>query len=185
MATMKRAATLLLLLALSAPAHADKQRETALYLSVGGTIVSSGLVLGSFLTSGADATVNEPLFYTGLGTSIVTPSLGQYYAGQYLSWGMGIRAAAAGFAIIALAAGQEHVACIGAQAGQTNCTELTGTGIALAGLAGIAYIGGAALDVMDAPDAADRYNQAHMMITPTVLPGPNGAAPGVYFSATY
>jgi hypothetical protein len=177
--------TIILLLALAAPAHAGKRRETAQYLSAGGAIVSSGLVLGSFLLGRHDATVNEPMFYTGLGTSLVTPSLGQIYAGQYVTWGMGIRALAAGLAIVAITTQTEHVACIGAQAGSTGCTELTGTGVALAGAFAIAYIGGTALDVMDAPDAVDRYNHSHVMVMPAVLPTPKGAAAGLYFSATY
>jgi hypothetical protein len=62
---------------------------------------------------------------------------------------------------------------------------LTGPGIALVGAAAIAYIGGTAYDVMTAPEAVDRANHRNISVVPMVLPTPSGAAPGVYFSATY
>ena len=182
---MVRATSLLVLLALARPAHAEKRREVAQLLSVGGTIASSALVLSSFFVGTNSGEVNEPLLYTGLGTSVFTPSLGEYYAGQYLTIGMGVRGAAAAFAVIAFAAEQETVTCANATSPDQKCSSLTGPGYALIGLAAIAYVGGSVWDVEDAPDAVDRYNHAHMAVAPMILPTPSGAVPGVYFSATY
>ena len=165
-------------------AHAQKRREVATYLSAGGAIASSTLVVASFFTGPANGDINEPLFYTGLGTSVLTPSIGEWYVGQWLTWGMAIRGAAAAFAITALATQQENVTCDVPAPGKT-CTELTGPGLALAGAAAIAYIGGVAYDVITANDIVDTYNSAHYMVTPAVMATPRGAAPGLYFSATY
>jgi hypothetical protein len=177
--------SLVVLLALASPARAEKNRDTAQILSVAGTIASSALVLSSFFIGTNTGEVNEPLLYAGLGTSIFTPSLGQYYAGEYLTLGMGVRGGAAAFALIAFAAEQETTTCDNGTSPNQKCTSLTGPGYALMGLAAIAYVGGCAWDVEDAPDAADRANHVHMAITPTIVPTPNGAVPGVYFSATY
>lgn len=171
-----------LVLALGRPAHAEKDRDVAQWLSVGGTIASSALVLGGFMFPDEGKVFNEPLVYTGLGTSLVTPSIGEYYSGQYLTWGMGIRAAAVGLAIIGLQRTQT-VRCD--NSANQNCDQLTGSGYAIIGIAAIAFVGGAALDCEDAPFAADNYNSTHYLIAPTVMPTSNGAAPGVYFSATY
>lgn len=171
-----------LVLALAGPAHAEKNRDVAQYLSVGGTVASSALVLGGFMFPDRGKVFNEPLMYTGLGTSLVTPSLGEYYSGQYLTWGMGIRALAVGLAIVGLERTQT-VRCD--NSANQNCDALTGSGYAIVGMAAIAYVGGAVLDCEDAPVAADNYNSTHYLITPTIVPTPSGAAPGVYFSATY
>ncbi|HTR51881.1 MAG TPA: hypothetical protein VMJ10_14295 [Kofleriaceae bacterium] len=178
------------ILAGTAPAHADKSRATAVELSATGAAMSTAFVFGAFFTGRDNSEVNEPLLYTGLGTSVITPSLGEIYAGQYLSWGMGIRAGAGALAGIALSLHKETVTCELATSSNQTCTQLSGTAVAVLGLAAIAYVGGVALDVMDAGPAADRYNAVHgktyaYALVPTVLPTPTGAVPGVYFSATY
>ena len=176
------------LLVTAGPARADKSRQTATTLSVAGTAVSSALVIAAFAVSADTADVNAPLLYTGIGTAIVTPSLGEIYAGQYLTWGMGIRAAAGALAVGAIAFGQETVTCPNAASSSQTCQQLTGNAVALLGAAAIAYIGGAAYDVMDASDAVDRYNLRHgfgYALAPTIVPSPRGAVPALYFSATY
>ena len=177
-----------MLLLAASPAHADKSRRTAVELSATGAAVSSGLVLGAFFVGRDTADYNAPMLYAGLGSSVITPSLGEIYAGQYLSWGMGIRASAVVIAGVAFALPQHTTTCELATSPDQTCTQLGGGAVALLGLAAIGYIGGVALDVMDAGPAADRYNLRHgtsYALVPTVLPTPHGAAPGLYFSATY
>jgi MFS family permease len=141
----------------SSQAHADKKRSTAVALSGIGIGVSSALVLTSFLTE-RNGETNYGLLGTGLGLAVFTPSLGQYYVGQYLTLGEGIRAAAAGAALYAVATQHESVRC---DTGVGFCTSITGSGVVILGLAAIAFVGGAAYDMYDAPDAVDRYNQRH------------------------
>ncbi len=179
---MRRLVLVAALLA-STPAFADKDRQTAQILSGAGAGLSTALVLASFAAPGNDV-ANMPLLYAGIGTSLITPSLGEWYAGQYLTWGMGIRAAAAALGVYAVATQNETVRC--QTASPPTCKTMTGDGIAMLGIAAIAYVGGAWWDIADAPDAVDRYNTAHGFLTPTVLPTPSGSVvPGLYFSLTY
>ena len=172
---------------LSGVAHADKQRETAQIASGAGAGASSAIALSAFFV-GTDPQnpINMPLLFTGLGTSLVTPSLGQWYAGEYLTPGMGVRFLAAGLAVYAAFHGQETVTCDYAMTSDQKCKQFTGNAIVLFGVAGIAYVGGVAYDVLDAGDAVDRYNAKHRFsVMPTALQGPRGLAPGLHFSATY
>ncbi len=162
-------------LAPAATAHADKSPTVATALSGTGAGVSAAVVVSSFLFGRTEGSVNLPLFFTGVGTSIVTPSLGQIYAGEYWSYGMALRGGAAAFAAIAILGERHTVACDNGI--DKNCKDLNGTGIAFLGLAAIAFIGGMAYDVMDAPEAAARANQAaqfSVSLVPTVLPHGGG-----------
>ena len=167
-----RAALAILLLA--APAHADKSPTVATALSGVGVGASSALVVASFFVGNGRDDINAPLFLTGLGTSIVTPSLGQIYAGEYLTLGMGVRAAGGVLAAIAILTQRETVACDDGI--HRDCKGLEGAGIALLGLAAIGYIGGIAYDVQDAGDAAVRANGPHVTLAPTLLPHGGGLA---------
>jgi hypothetical protein len=171
-----------LLVALATPASADplyhrKSHDIAKGLSGAGAGVSAALILTSFLLTDPHNPYNEPLFYTGIGTSIVTPSLGEYYAGQYLTWGEALRAGAAGLAIVGINQ-TKSTSCLG-QTDDNTCKEISTGGIAILGLGLIAYIGGVFYDVLDAPDAVDRYNyKLRMQVTPGLMPSPSGGPPG-------
>ena len=168
----------LLALALRAPvAHADpKQLSTAQAFSGVGTGVSGALFLSAFLLGKEnEAGVNMPLLYLGLGTSVLTPSLGHWYAGRYLTPGMGIRAAAALFATWGVVHYSRTERCN--TTGLEECTGLGQGALIVLGLSAIAFVGGAAYDFRTLPDSVDRYN-ARFAITPTILPtssGPPGA----------
>ncbi len=166
-------------------AHAEKSRETAQILSGAGAGVSTAIVLSSFLVTDKANETNMPLLYIGLGTALVTPSLGELYAGQYLTWGMGVRALAGAAAIYAVTEKTETVTCTNQPTATQKCQNMTGTGLAILGVAAIAYIGGAWYDIADAPDAVDRKT-GRIHIAPIVVPAGDGSwAPGLYFSATY
>jgi hypothetical protein len=170
-------------------AHAEphkKSRTTAQMLSGIGAGVSGGLILTSFLTGPYIGLVNMPLLYTGVGISAVGPSLGEWYAGEYLSWGMGVRAIAGATAIVIEQTQSQTAPCASNPAQQ--CTSIAGAGVALLGITAIAYVGGIAYDVIDAGDAVDRYNHAHgfsVDLTPMVLPTPNGSVGGLMLSGRW
>jgi hypothetical protein len=159
-----------------------KRRQTAQLLSGVGTGVSGALIVSSIFFAPYYGQLNEPLLYTGLATSVVTPSLGNWYAGEYLTWGMAVRAAAAGLGTYAVAGQYQWETCANASSSTQQCKVVTTTGVALLLVAAIAYVGGAAYDVKDAPDAVDRYNERHgsVQLTPTAMRGITGApAPGL------
>ena len=167
---------LAIIVVLATTAQADKSSTTAVALSGTGAGISGTLVLASFFVGNGNNDINTPLFLTGIGTSIVTPSLGQIYAGEYLTIGMGVRAAAGTLAAIAFFTQEETVKCDDGI--HNDCKSLKGAGLALLGLAAIGYIGGMAYDVQDAPDAATRANQ-HGSVTLAPLAFPHGAGFGV------
>lgn len=161
-------------------AHAEKKRQTAQILAGVGTGVSSALILSGFLFADQGNPINKPLMYSGLASAVITPSLGHMYAGQYVTIGMAVRVGAAGFATYALTHETKTGTCDTAQSAGTMCTSFYGAGIAMLGVAAIAFIGGMAYDVDDAASAADRYNASHgVMIAPTALATPHGPAPGL------
>ncbi|HEV7556510.1 MAG TPA: hypothetical protein VGO00_13685 [Kofleriaceae bacterium] len=174
---MRRALALTLVMtAALSTAHAEKKRTTAQALSGIGAGVSSAMILAAFIVS--DGTtyygswepghVNHPLLYAGFGVSLVSPSLGEYYAGQYLTIGEGVRAAAAALALAAIAKGETTARCETIDDPTVMCKAFSRTGVVLLSIAAIAYVGGVAYDVMDASDAVDRFNSKHgIIIVPT------------------
>ncbi len=166
---MRTAVVVSSLLLAASPARAEKSEKTSVALAATGTGVSSALILAAFLVDAQDADVHMPTLYAGIGTSVITPSLGHLYSEQWLTIGMGIRAAAGALALYGLSQKEDH-ACLTRPA--DNCPETTGTGLTIVSLAAIAYIGGIAYDVRDAGAAARRYNKRQgttATITPTAV----------------
>jgi hypothetical protein len=184
---MRRVVSLLILLA-CATAHAGpRNREHARIMSGTAAAVSGAVALAGFVTTKEGEPFNQPVLYTGVGLLMVTPSLGEFYAGQYLTYGMGVRAAATGLAIYALRTQVKAVRCdtVGANY-DLACKSFTENAYPLLGLSAIAFIGGVWYDVLDAPDAADRYNRSHgYVVTLAALPGPQGLAPGLMVGGSF
>ena len=155
-----------------ATAHADKSPETAKYLSGGASAVSGAVLLAGFLAAPQGEAFNEPLLYTGLALATVTPSLGEFYAGEWFTPGMGIRIASAGVAVYAIQNEKETVRCdTASSSSQPMCEKLKGAGIALVGLAAIGFVGGMWYDALDAGDAVNRWRSRHgIIVAPTVGP---------------
>jgi hypothetical protein len=167
----------------SSTAHADDEKSpnVALALSGVGAGVSSAMIVSSFIFAPSYGDINVPLLEIGLGTSLITPSLGELYAHDWLSWGMGVRAGAAALAAVAVATQEKSAPCE-VDTTQT-CKTLQGGGLVLIGLAAIAYIGGTAWDVSDAGDSAVRYNHRlnGLAIAPMSVHGGAGLAIGGTF----
>lgn len=163
-----RKVVLILVLA-CAMAHADdKSRETAAYLSGGGAAVSGAVLLTSFLTTPKGEVFNDPVLYTGLGLAVVTPSLGELYAGEWFTPGMAVRIASAGLAVYAVRNEEATVTCDTAATFGETCKQLKGAGVALVGVAAIGFIGGMWYDALDAGDAVARWRKRHgIVVTPT------------------
>src|ERR1700729_1559178 len=96
-----------------ATAHADngKSRKTALVLSGLGTGVASVLVLGGFLAAPTGQEFNKPVLYTGLVGATLAPSIGEWYAEDWLTYGMAARVFAAGLATLALTTQMKTITC--------------------------------------------------------------------------
>ena len=169
-------------------AHAGpRNRQTARVLSGTAAGVSGAVALAGFLTVPEGEAFNRPVLYTGMGMLFVMPSAGEFYSGQYLTWGMGVRAVATGLAYWTLQKEVEPVICdeVGANK-DLNCKQFKENAYPLLGVAAIAFIGGVFYDVLDAPDAADRFNARHgFVVTPAPLQGPTGMAPGLTLTGSF
>ncbi len=162
------------LLALPTAAHAKPRKLTTAYaLSGVGTGVSAGLIVGAFLLPPHSGDIYLPMLYTGLATSVITPSLGNWYADRWLTVGMGIRLVSGGLATFVAATQRDEVQCGGAT--PVFCRRLSNTGVTLLGIAGIVYIGGAAYDFKTLRDDMDQYNARHrFQWAPVITPSPTG-----------
>ncbi|MEP6863115.1 MAG: hypothetical protein ABJE66_20985 [Deltaproteobacteria bacterium] len=155
-------------------AQGPKDPGTALELSLGGTVAS-----GALFAIGIEAN-NGGLVAAGLLSSLVTPSLGEWYAGKPLTIGMGVRAASA---VVLLAGLDESLKCLG----ETSCTNDTAAAgaLLLGGLVG--YAGGTIYDIATAPNAARDFNREHQIhLAPTYLRTPSGnATMGIGIGGTF
>lgn len=153
----------------------DKSLRTARILSGVGTGASSALFLTAFFVGEKNGDVNMPLLYAGLGSGIVTPSLGELYVGKYLTVGMGLRVAAGLIATYGVLNYDQEVRCNNTVEFQT-CHNLGQNAYLLVGLAGIIFVGGAAWDIQSLPDHVTEYNQrgGSFAVAPTLLPSGTG-----------
>jgi hypothetical protein len=178
----------ILLVSIGGAAHAGPRNpNTARIMSGTAAGVSGAITLAGFITTPEGDAFNKPVLYTGVGMLFVTPSLGEFYSGQYLTWGMGVRALATGVAVWTLQTQTEPVRCeeIGAPQ-EPTCNAFNDKAYPLLGIAGIAFIGGVWYDVLDAADSADRFNAKHgYTVVPAPMNGPNGLAPGLVVSGTW
>lgn len=175
-------------LLLSATASAEPKNPTkAKVLSGVAAAVSGGVVLTGLMLQKDGDPFNAPVFYTGLGLLAITPSLGEFYSGQYLTIGMGVRAAAAGFAVYVVNTYTQLAKCpLDPPSEPPKCDVFTEGAYPLLGVAAIGFIGGVWYDVLDAGDAAERYNKKHgFSVMPAPMPGPQGTAPGLMLSGTF
>jgi hypothetical protein len=116
-----------------------------------------------------------PLLYAGLGSGVVTPSLGEFYVGKYLTVGMGLRVAAGLIATYGVLGHDQEVRCNNTVEFQT-CKNLGQNAYLLVGLAGIIFVGGAAWDIQSLPDHVDEHNKSerNVALAPTLLPTSSG-----------
>lgn len=183
---MRRALVAATLVVLCATAHAEKDRKTAVVLSAAGASVSGAVVLAGFLTARDAERINPPVMYTGLGLLFVTPSLGEFYAGEYITLGMGVRALATGLAVYTLDSQTRLATCDNASSSTApKCEVFTENAYPLLGVAAIAFVGGVWYDVLDAGDAVDRHNAAFGLSVTPAVPTASGLAPGLSLSGRF
>jgi hypothetical protein len=183
---MRRLLITLFLLGFCATAQAEKKRKTAVILSTAGSSVSGAVVVAGFMSAPDSKRINPPVMYTGIGMLFVTPSLGQFYAEQYLTIGMGIRALSAGLAVYTLQTQTTLATCDTAHSSnEPPCEIFKEAAYPLLGIAAIGFIGGVWYDALDAGDAVDRYNKKHGFTLTPGVPTSSGAAPGLTISGVF
>jgi len=184
---MRGTAAVVSLLAMTAPAFAeDKDPQTARLASGITAAVAGGVTLAGFMITEDSKAYNKPVLYTGIGMLAIGPSAGEFYSGQYLTWGMGIRAVGAALAFHTLQTQTQIVTCDDALTSDSKCEGYKENAAPLLGVAAIIFIGGVWYDVLDAADSAKRYNRKHALLaTPTAMQGPSGTVPGFALSGSF
>jgi hypothetical protein len=141
--------------------------DTALTLSLAGTAASAAVFAYGLASHNTTADV------IGLTSSLVTPMLGEWYAGRPLTVGLGIRVAAG---VLMLAAEEKAAACDGDETSGCNAVgPMLITGM-------LAYGGGVAWDIVTARNSTFAFNAAHapkVRFAPTVLTSPSGPVMGL------
>lgn len=149
------------------PPAGPLNRNLALALSAGGSAASVGLMLMP----------SQTVRFIGGVSLLVTPSLGEWYAGKFLTTGLVLRltAVAAGVAYGALAEPCDEIEhCAG---------EVLAVGLPIVALYGT----GIAWDIATARSTVDRRNESlhRLKLTPTVLPSPSGPVMGMGIGGSF
>src|SRR5580765_5814743 len=146
-----------LIAALSSTAFADEPRSgaTAVELSVAGTVMPAVV-----FASGLDEKGTPTTIITALGIGVITPSLGEIYAGRYVTYGMAARAT--GLTLALYGSHQADALC----SWYGTCYEETQRArkMMFGGL--ILYAAGTVYDIATAPRAAHHYNERRVTIAP-------------------
>lgn len=172
--TPRLAVALVLLTARLASADPEdtKSPEVGLALSAGGTAASLGLLVGGLAISAGPAG-NRGLGIATVGFlgTLVTPSFGEWYAGKYLTAGLGLRLLGTAVATIGVSTLK---ICFDDCGGEHTDNSDAGAEIVL-GLA--TYAAGIIWDVASAPSTVRESNaRRHTVITPSIVTSPSGGA---------
>ena len=155
-----------------------KSRGAAFALSAGGTALSLGIMAGGLATG--DGTT----FVVGALSSLITPSAGEWYAGQGFTLGLGTRLVSAGVFVAGVAEGFK---CFSLYADNSSCHNDPQLAGALLIVGAVGYGAGVVYDIATAGAAADRYNQRfHLHVAPVVSRSVGaGTALGVGIQGTF
>ena len=149
-----------------------KSRNTATLLSFGGTLTSIGVI------AFGGHSANDPLTAAGLVSALIAPSAGQIYAGEVVTVGMGIRAAAIGAGV----GGYQMLLDCLTEGGTCRHGALSIT-LITAGLVG--YTTGAMYDVATAGAAVDRHNRRVQLQVAPILATASGPAVGIGLGGSF
>jgi hypothetical protein len=148
--------------------------EVGFALSAGGTAVSTGLLIGGLVLSDhvpSSRDAGNKIALVGLASTLVTPSLGEWYAGRGFTTGLGLRLA--GAAVTTLGLSQLSI-CFDECSGSRD----NSVAAALIALGLTSYVVGIGWDIATAPSTVREGNaqRRRPVITPSVLATPSGGA---------
>jgi hypothetical protein len=148
------------LIAAARPSHAEgKSEDTAMALSLGGTVVSWSILLGSRRIARGHDDAFVATVATGLAGALIAPSFGHWYAGRGLT--KGLQARLVGTAMLAGAAALALQCIVNDEESSGPCHE---TGMIVLGVAGgIGVLYGTVHDLATARHSARHYNELRLV----------------------
>ncbi|MBP6837611.1 MAG: hypothetical protein KA190_09925 [Kofleriaceae bacterium] len=166
------------------PPARTRSPGTALALSLGGTAAAYAMVAWGTAAPGSAA--GQTLGWVGAGSALIAPSLGQWYAGEGFTTGLGLRL------------GGASMGAVGA-IGLMRCAERSGdvvpscpgSMLLLVGASGL-VLTGVIHDIATAPRAARRFNtraaerrRASVQAVPALVSAGGARAPGLGLAGTF
>src|SRR5262249_12546561 len=134
------------------PPGSELSESTALWLSLGGTAVSWGLVVASFKAN-TNSSFSGGLGVVAASGTLFAPSFGHWYAREGFTRGFGLRLLAGGLAFAAVVVALSECPLFA-----ENCHESGVAPVLAIGAAGL-YVGGTIDDIATAPSAVRSYRQ--------------------------
>jgi hypothetical protein len=151
------------------PAGWELSESTAVWLSVGGTAASWGLIVAATQLEGSGAGVATMAALC----TMAAPGLGHIYADRFATRGLALRAGGASIAFLAAILGTLQY---GGSGRPSDSRDLATSSMLLGGTA--LFVAGTIDDIVTAPAAVRRYNRRlrGLAITPVLGPDLGGVA---------
>ncbi len=151
----------------------NKDPGVATLLSIAGTVVPTAIVVSAAGTENGSV----GLVLAGLLGMELGPSLGHWYAGDYLTPGLGMRAGGTALLVVGLG---EALQCIDVNDGSCRsggeAPLLIGAGL---------FVTGTIYDIATAGHAANTWNKEHLQLAPTMISSAGHATVGVGLGGSF
>jgi hypothetical protein len=146
------------------------------------TLAAAPVAAGAALVTAAVATDNGGLMLLGLGTLVVGPSFGHFYAGERQQGLFTTGARTGGLVLMTAGALMQADPCLSDTCTDRDDDDHGGDVLLVAGAA--VFLAATVYDVADAGFAARRSNQ-RLTVAPTMVSGAAGNAPGMAISGRF
>ncbi len=174
------------------PLDEPKSPRTARLLSGGGPLLSLGVVTLGGIIAGAGSSpahwrqdLGTGIAWVGVASLPLAPSFGHWYAGDYLTPGLGLRALGIGLFVGGAANFTLRIDCRDLDCPPAKDNTLGG---ALMLLGAASYFTGWAYDAATAGRAARDYNREHAMrltVAPTAMRGASSTSYGLVLGGSF
>ena len=147
-----------------------KSPTVAALLSIAGTVVPTA----ALFAAGSAGSASGDVFVASLVGMELGPSLGHWYAGDYLTAGLGLRAGGTALVIAGLS-----------QAFDCNGDSCRSSGTAPAAFGAALFASGVVYDIATAGHAANAWNTEHLQLAPTMISSAGHATVGVGLGGSF
>ncbi len=147
-----------------------KDPGVATLLSIAGTVVPTA----ALFAAGSAGSAGGDVFVASVIGMELGPSLGHWYAGDYLTAGLGLRAGGTALVVAGLS-----------QAFDCNGDSCRSSGTAPAAFGAALFASGVVYDIATAGHAANAWNTGHLQLAPTTISSAGHATVGVGLGGSF